>query len=405
LLGPLQDNGGPTETRALLTASPAVDQGSCPGLSQDQRGKPRPVDQPAIPNASAGCDIGAFEAQLSCDPNGPFTVRIHVDEPRAKGQPGWLVRVYDGASGPEVASQVTDEQGDALFVLPVGRHRYTVEKDGLASKPRNFWSSKRKKTIRHRLSLLRIRVTSTSRRPRAGYFVTLYPERDGGGAAWSTQETDARGQTTFIVPDGRLSYVVGKDCYASHPANVTVPYGRPISRGHRALARVIIWVRDGTGQGHPRYLVRIRDDAGRLQKQRYSLGGGRTFFDLNVLESYTYEVQKGGSISDRLPVGGGVLCGPVEHEYLLATVTFHVQDRAGNPESGAHIYTFTSPLNRQIEHKITRQDGNAVFHMIEGWFQYRVQLGGYNSGRIPPEGIHIAPPPPPDDQMILHETR
>jgi CSLREA domain-containing protein len=53
-LGALADNGGPTQTRALLAGSPAIDAGdddACP--SADQRGEPRGVDR---------CDIGAFEA-------------------------------------------------------------------------------------------------------------------------------------------------------------------------------------------------------------------------------------------------------------------------------------------------------------------------------------------------------
>lgn len=66
-LGPMQDNGGPTETMALPLNSPAVDQGSTFGLSADQRGIARPIDLPAIPNSAApgadGSDIGAYELQ------------------------------------------------------------------------------------------------------------------------------------------------------------------------------------------------------------------------------------------------------------------------------------------------------------------------------------------------------
>jgi len=63
LLGPLQNNGGPTPTMALPTNSPAVDQGNSFGLTTDQRGASRPFDFASIPNASGGdgSDIGAFE--------------------------------------------------------------------------------------------------------------------------------------------------------------------------------------------------------------------------------------------------------------------------------------------------------------------------------------------------------
>ena len=39
-LGHLADNGGPTETHALLAGSPAIDQGKAFGTTTDQRGEP-----------------------------------------------------------------------------------------------------------------------------------------------------------------------------------------------------------------------------------------------------------------------------------------------------------------------------------------------------------------------------
>src|SRR3989337_1208938 len=54
LLGPLQNNGGPTESQALLPGSPAIGKGnpSCPPPSTDQRG---------VERAQGMCDIGAFQ--------------------------------------------------------------------------------------------------------------------------------------------------------------------------------------------------------------------------------------------------------------------------------------------------------------------------------------------------------
>ncbi|HTO74631.1 MAG TPA: choice-of-anchor Q domain-containing protein, partial [Thermoanaerobaculia bacterium] len=68
LLGPLQDNGGPTQTQALLADSPAIDAGDASGctddlgaaLTTDQRGFPRPVN--------GLCDMGAFEYGTSPTP-------------------------------------------------------------------------------------------------------------------------------------------------------------------------------------------------------------------------------------------------------------------------------------------------------------------------------------------------
>jgi hypothetical protein len=66
LLGPLQNNGGPTLTEALLDGSPAIDNGNPSGctdgqghlLNTDQRGMPRPDRED-----SGGCDRGAYERQ------------------------------------------------------------------------------------------------------------------------------------------------------------------------------------------------------------------------------------------------------------------------------------------------------------------------------------------------------
>jgi hypothetical protein len=65
-LGPLQSNGGPTPTQALLSGSPAIDAGNPNGctdnnghlLNTDQRGKPRPDKED-----TGGCDMGAYERQ------------------------------------------------------------------------------------------------------------------------------------------------------------------------------------------------------------------------------------------------------------------------------------------------------------------------------------------------------
>ena len=54
LIGPLQMNGGPTPTHALLPGSPAVDQGKSFGVHTDQRGYRRPYNYTAISNATGG---------------------------------------------------------------------------------------------------------------------------------------------------------------------------------------------------------------------------------------------------------------------------------------------------------------------------------------------------------------
>jgi hypothetical protein len=65
LLGPLQDNGGPTQTMALLPGSPAIDSGDNTNAPDwDQRGP----GYPRIVNSTI--DIGAFEVQNTGAPTG-----------------------------------------------------------------------------------------------------------------------------------------------------------------------------------------------------------------------------------------------------------------------------------------------------------------------------------------------
>lgn len=94
LLGPLQFNGGPTGTLALLAGSPAIDAGTSAGApSTDQRGLPRP--------SGSGVDIGAFELQVPA----PSTSSVSFP----------IIAVGAGAgSGPEV-KVFNAQTGSLLF--------------------------------------------------------------------------------------------------------------------------------------------------------------------------------------------------------------------------------------------------------------------------------------------------
>jgi PKD repeat protein len=89
VLGPLQDNGGPTPTRKPGVTSPVIDKGRAvtPNplnptaflpLDRDQRGEIRPFDAPSFPDGAADAsDMGAVELQLTDVPQAPvgaFTV-------------------------------------------------------------------------------------------------------------------------------------------------------------------------------------------------------------------------------------------------------------------------------------------------------------------------------------------
>ena len=76
LLGPLANNGGPTQTHALLSGSPAIDTGSNPlALSFDQRGTG------FARTVGAQTDIGAFEVQGGGPPPPPPPPPVQIPIP------------------------------------------------------------------------------------------------------------------------------------------------------------------------------------------------------------------------------------------------------------------------------------------------------------------------------------
>lgn len=94
VLGPLQDNGGPTKTRALLSGSPAIDAGNpaTPGSgvpaceATDQRGETRPADGDG--NGTATCDIGAFEKAAGGGGGGDTTAPTVFNVDPSEGKTG-----------------------------------------------------------------------------------------------------------------------------------------------------------------------------------------------------------------------------------------------------------------------------------------------------------------------------
>jgi hypothetical protein len=88
LLGPLQDNGGPTLTQALLAGSPAIGGGSTAyATATDQRGFPRVVN--------GQIDIGAFQTQPSSrvtnlTDSGPGSLRSALADTPAGGTVDFL---------------------------------------------------------------------------------------------------------------------------------------------------------------------------------------------------------------------------------------------------------------------------------------------------------------------------
>ena len=117
MLGPLHDNGGPTQTCALLPGSPAIDSGSnalaaTAGLVTDQRGYPR------IFNGTV--DIGAYEylAESLIGPTGatgPTGPTGATGATGADGNPGSA-----GATGADGATGATGLAGPSGPTGPTG---------------------------------------------------------------------------------------------------------------------------------------------------------------------------------------------------------------------------------------------------------------------------------------------
>lgn len=126
VLGPLQDNGGPTFTHAIDSASPARDTGENPlAFTTDQRGSGHPRDD------GGGEDIGAFEFGIAgltpptiSNPSGPLVLNADDFTLQGTAPAGYLVRAYRDNNGDGLL-----DAGDTLLnsqQLGVGVTDYSV---------------------------------------------------------------------------------------------------------------------------------------------------------------------------------------------------------------------------------------------------------------------------------------
>jgi hypothetical protein len=103
-LAPLDANGGPTPTYALLAGSPARGAGNdC--AETDQRGQRRPA---------GGCDIGAFQAGTDCLDGGPV---LCLGQGRFRVTAAWKLKP-PGAAGTGKGAQLTGDSGTFWFFDP-----------------------------------------------------------------------------------------------------------------------------------------------------------------------------------------------------------------------------------------------------------------------------------------------
>ena len=115
MLATLADNGGPTQTMALLTGSPAIDAGVAASAIFDQRGLPRTFDDSGVANAASsdGTDIGAFESQTpTCSLSCPADVSVSNDT----DQCGAAV-TYTAPSGAGCGTVTCDHLSGSFFAV------------------------------------------------------------------------------------------------------------------------------------------------------------------------------------------------------------------------------------------------------------------------------------------------
>lgn len=106
-------SGGPTLTDLPLPGSPAIDKGSSDGfvalgITTDQRGLARTVDDPAIPNApfGDGTDIGAVEVAAPPVQHADLLVSLGVDKTSVKQGELLTYTITVHNFGPDAAANV-----------------------------------------------------------------------------------------------------------------------------------------------------------------------------------------------------------------------------------------------------------------------------------------------------------
>jgi hypothetical protein len=186
-LGPLEDNGGPTRTHALLAGSPAIDAGH-PYIfpATDQRGVTRPLD--GNNDGTAYSDIGAFELP-------PMQIWTLT----ASAENGGSITPAGSVSVPHGGSQ------NFIIAAEAQYHVADVLVDGVSVGPVSSWSFddvKADHTIAARFAHRKIRVTASAGRggriTPAG--ITMVPY--GGSLTLKVRPTAGYRVASLIV-DGR----------------------------------------------------------------------------------------------------------------------------------------------------------------------------------------------------------
>jgi Putative Ig domain len=167
ILGPLQNNGGSTETHALIAGSPAVDTGHPGGcrdsqgalMVTDQRGFARHVD--GNNDGTVRCDIGAFEYGAESVPVPPPPPPPPPPAPLAIG----ATTLATGEAGVFFASDLMISGGVAPYIVSITKGKLpaglSLGNDGIISGTLSPTAKSEKVTVRITDSVNEITQTFT----------------------------------------------------------------------------------------------------------------------------------------------------------------------------------------------------------------------------------------------------
>ena len=226
-LGPLQDNGGPTPTMALVAGSPAIDAGKdslCP--TTDQRGTPRPL--------GPHCDIGAFELQAA---NHPPTCSAYNGFATTGGTLHDAVSCSDPDAGDHVTvAAVAGPANGTLVLTPDGTFSYTPAAgfsgtDGFtfqATDSQGMTSNVTTATIQVGNTPVGANVTVA---PAAGLTLTFAAVTVAGETS-ATSSTTGPPATGFQVPGGSLYWDITTTATYTAPILVCLPVPTGVTNPH-----------------------------------------------------------------------------------------------------------------------------------------------------------------------------
>lgn len=376
LLDALADNGGPTQTMALLPGSPAIDAGDdvtcadAPVDGLDQRGVARPQ--------GPHCDIGAYEALVD-----PAAIPV-VDTFTAASPVASLdipITAFTASDDVGVTGYKITESGTPPLAGDAGWSDtaptvYTVSEDGdytlypwVKDAPGNVspvFASPASVTVTPPPVL--VTVTETTGTPLAGKPVYVF---DGTTYAGYHKTTDANGQASFTLPKATWRFRVdvdGTQFWSGSENHCAV--GRCVSVTMDVPPPVLVTVQDSDGavrQGLPVYVF-----TGATYTGYHATTNASGQVSLHIPQgNYRFRADLNGTYfwsgaANHCEVPG---CGSASVT-VSKPLTVTVQDTDGAPKEGLKVYAFDGTTYAGYN-KTSDANGQAVFTLPQGNYRFR----------------------------------